>query len=299
MGTQADLPSLERRLAGVADRQYGVLTREQLTASGLSAHGIHERVRTRRLLRLHRGVYAIGHRRLRREGHWLAAVLACGKAAVLSHASAAALWNLRGSAATRTDVTVPSQNGSGTPGRHPHPSLRPPGRPRRHHEGRHPGHDRRTNPARSRRRPTQTSPEASDRRVGLPEALRPDLPGCRRERQPGETRRHVAQSSSGATALHALGARDSLLNTLRPPQHPRPLTNQIVCGYEVDAFWPHPNLVVELDGYAAHGTRRAFQRDRARDRRLVGDGYMPIRVTPLDLADARSLAAELLDLLRS
>jgi very-short-patch-repair endonuclease len=57
--------------------------------------------------------------------------------------------------------------------------------------------------------------------------------------------------------------------------------------------------VVELDGYAAHGTRRAFQRDRARDRRLVGDGYMPIRVTPLDLADARSLAAELLDLLRS
>ena len=56
---------------------------------------------------MHRGVYAVGHRRLRREAHWLAAVLACGEGAVLSHAAAAALWALRQSAATLIDVIVP------------------------------------------------------------------------------------------------------------------------------------------------------------------------------------------------
>jgi very-short-patch-repair endonuclease len=64
---------------------------------------------------------------------------------------------------------------------------------------------------------------------------------------------------------------------------PSPVTNHIVCGYEVDAFWPQANLVVELDGYAAHGTRRAFQSDREGDRRLVRAGFRPIRLTPLDL----------------
>ena len=80
---------------------------------------------------------------------------------------------------------------------------------------------------------------------------------------------------------------------------PEPLTNEIVCGYEVDAFWPHANLVVELDGYAAHGTRRAFQSDRKRDRRLVRAGFRPIRLTPLDLKRERLLAEELRELLRS
>lgn len=111
MGTQDDLLPVNWALAALADRQWGVVTRDQLISSGLSAHGIHERVRSRRLIRLHRGVYAIGHRRLRWSGHLLAAVLACGEGAVLSHVAAAALWNIRGSAATLIDVTVPSQNG--------------------------------------------------------------------------------------------------------------------------------------------------------------------------------------------
>lgn len=70
-------------------------------------------------------------------------------------------------------------------------------------------------------------------------------------------------------------------------------------GYEVDAFWPDANLIVELDGYAAHGTRRAFQADRERDRRLIAAGFRAIRLTLLDLANGRSLAQELRGLLKS
>ena len=92
-------------------RQYGVVTRGQLLAAGVGETGIKERVRTGRLIRLHRGVFALGHRELRREGHWLAAVLACGPGAVLSHVDAAAHWNIRQSAAALVHVTVPTRAG--------------------------------------------------------------------------------------------------------------------------------------------------------------------------------------------
>ncbi|MDQ5833085.1 MAG: type IV toxin-antitoxin system AbiEi family antitoxin domain-containing protein [Actinomycetota bacterium] len=87
------------------------MTRAQLIAAGVGETGIEERVRTHRLLRLHRGVYALGHRELKGEGHWMAAVLACGPGAVLSHASAAAHWNIRVSASSYVDVTVPTRAG--------------------------------------------------------------------------------------------------------------------------------------------------------------------------------------------
>ena len=80
---------------------------------------------------------------------------------------------------------------------------------------------------------------------------------------------------------------------------PAPRTNRVVMGYEVDAFWPEANLIVELDGYAAHGTRRAFQADRERDRRLMAAGFRAVRLTLLDLANGRSLARELRGLLKS
>jgi predicted transcriptional regulator of viral defense system len=82
----------DRRIAAIAGRQHGVVTVEQLAGSGIDKHGVAWRVRAGRLHRLHRGVYAVGHRSLSRRGRWLAAVLAAGDGAVLSHMSAAALW---------------------------------------------------------------------------------------------------------------------------------------------------------------------------------------------------------------
>src|SRR5829696_7819124 len=107
MGTQIDSP----RILRVARRQWGVVTRDQLTALGLGADGIAQWVRGGRLIRLHRGVYAVGHDRLRLEGRWLAAVMACGPGAALSHRDAAALWELRQSNSAYIEVTVPSLNG--------------------------------------------------------------------------------------------------------------------------------------------------------------------------------------------
>jgi len=88
-----------------------VVSFEQLLWSGLSSSAISRRVKAGRLHRIHRGVYAVGHTDLSREGRWLAAVLACGEGAVLSHASAAHLWSLSPTSPPFSEVTVPSRNG--------------------------------------------------------------------------------------------------------------------------------------------------------------------------------------------
>lgn len=82
-------------LLELVEAQHGVVTRSQLQATGLSLAAIDSRVRRDALLVLHTGVYAYGHRALRDEGRWLAAVLACGPGTVLSHESAARLWTMR------------------------------------------------------------------------------------------------------------------------------------------------------------------------------------------------------------
>ncbi len=89
-----------------ADRQWGVVSRAQLLAIGVAASAVDFWVRSRRLQVVHRGVYAVGHARLRVEGRRLAAVLACGPGAVLSHRSAAAHWGLLSTQQQPIDVTA-------------------------------------------------------------------------------------------------------------------------------------------------------------------------------------------------
>jgi hypothetical protein len=106
-------------IARIAARQHGVVSLEQLAATGIGRQGIATRLKAGHLHRLHRGVYAVGHCGLSREGRWMAAVLAYGPAAVLSHLSAAELWGMirskrRPSPAERNEavhVTVPSDAG--------------------------------------------------------------------------------------------------------------------------------------------------------------------------------------------
>ena len=85
-------PPPDRVLARLADRQHGVVAVWQC---GLSADVFYDRARSGRLHRIHRGVYAVGHRRLTRKGRWMAALLAHGPQGVLSHRAALALWDLR------------------------------------------------------------------------------------------------------------------------------------------------------------------------------------------------------------
>jgi len=93
-------------LSRLADAQYGVVTFRQLIGLGFSKGAIWRMSEARRLCRMHRGVYAVGHTELSRYGRCLAAVLACGDGAVLSHKSAAWLLGLRGDCPRDADVTV-------------------------------------------------------------------------------------------------------------------------------------------------------------------------------------------------
>src|SRR6201999_1988643 len=104
---------MRRKVAPLAARQHGVVTARQLLALGLDDAAVWRDVEAGRLHRVHRGVYAVGHSRLTREGRWLAAVLRCGEGAALSHRSAAALWGIRPTAAAGVDVTVSRDQGHG------------------------------------------------------------------------------------------------------------------------------------------------------------------------------------------
>jgi predicted transcriptional regulator of viral defense system len=95
----------------LAGRQWGVVTRAQMLSLGLSTSVVDAWVRRGRIHRVHQGIYALGHTALRAEGHRLAAVLACGPGAVLSHRSAAAHWGLLRTDQTRIDVTAPRGRG--------------------------------------------------------------------------------------------------------------------------------------------------------------------------------------------
>src|SRR4051794_31081070 len=97
----------DRVIADLAARQHGVVARRQLLDAGIPAHVLDARLATRRLVPVHRGVYALGHRQLRPEGRWLAAVLARGPLAVLSHQTAALLWGIWDGPEAPTHVTKP------------------------------------------------------------------------------------------------------------------------------------------------------------------------------------------------
>ena len=92
MGHKSD--TVDSRLDEIASRQHGVVSLRQLEHVGLDRYAVAKRARRGRLHRIHHGVYAVGHRGLSLHGRFMAAVLACGEGAVLSHVSAAVLWKL-------------------------------------------------------------------------------------------------------------------------------------------------------------------------------------------------------------
>jgi hypothetical protein len=113
--TREEGGSDDAAIAQVARRQHGVVGRQQLLELGLRRRAIEHRLAIGRLHLLHPGVYAVGYPLVPREGRWMAAVLACGPEAVLSHWSAAAFWGIRPNSRTRIDVTVPHRSRSSAP----------------------------------------------------------------------------------------------------------------------------------------------------------------------------------------
>ena len=108
---KSDSPRRDAAIARTASRQHGLVTAAQLREAGLTSAAISERVKAARLHRLHRGVYSVGYAAESQEARWLAAVLASGDSAVLSHRSAAALWEFLRPMEGLIEVSVRTRNG--------------------------------------------------------------------------------------------------------------------------------------------------------------------------------------------
>jgi very-short-patch-repair endonuclease len=244
-------------VARIAARQHGVVAIGQLHAAGLLPSVITKRVSAGRLHRIHRGVYAVGHVGLSREGRWMAGVLACGPGAVLSHRSAAALWGIAPASGV-VDVTVPGNGG----------------RAKR----------RGINLHRSARfQPGQCT-------------LRDAIPVTRPARTLDDLRRVLSAKEFAAALREAeflrlpIGDRfapdrtrteleSRLLSLCRRHRLPKPEVNARLERFVVDFLWREQRLIVEADGWESHRTRSAFEADRARDARLKVLGYEVLRFT--------------------
>jgi very-short-patch-repair endonuclease len=272
----------DARLAALATTQHGVVSLAQLGAMGLDRDAVWRRAAAGRLHPLHRGVYAVGHTKIGREGRWLAAVLACGERAVLSHRSAAALWDLRATSAGRVDVTVPRASGRRSTRRiavH---------RPRRAVETTVRDAIPVTTPMQTLAHLTPLLPRPALERA-LEAAERLDLLDV--TRLPPRLRALVP--GIDAALRSPLEAR--FLRLCRAHGLPQPRVNTRIDAYEVDFCWPEHRLVVETDGHRHHGTRAAFERDRARDAHLTALGWRVVRVTHRALEER---PGEVVDLLR-
>jgi hypothetical protein len=285
--------SAQPTLAELARRQWGVVTRAQLAELGLGDRGIADWVRAGRLQRLYRGVYAVGHDRLRLEGRWLAAVFACGPGAVLSYRDAAALWELRQSSSAYIDVTVPSRNGRRRQrGIRVHRTgrLRPEEVTVRHGIPV-------TTVARTLLDLADVLERQALRRV-ITEAEylnRLDMTALNAvvRANPGRSGAKLMEAATGRRHRTRSGLELRFLAFLERHGVEEPESGVWIEGYEADFVWARARLIVELDGLAAHGTRTALNADRLRDRRLWKAGFRTMRLTEDALDDEGAVLDDL------
>lgn len=253
-----------------------MLTRRQLIELGLDPHEVDYRRRVGRLVLLHRGVYAVGHRPPSPHARAIAAVLACGDGAVLSHRWAAALWEIGPRQSGPVDVTAPRGRPRGGVRLHRSRSLT------RRDVTTHYG-IRVTTLARTLLDLADTLPDrALARAVNDAQlkqrsvkhqlaALIARSPG----RNTSRLRRFVEDTGSPTRSVFE----DAFVACVEHHGLPRPELNQRVAGHEVDAYWPRHGLAVELDSRTHHGTDLAFEIDRDRDVDVLIAGVPVVRLT--------------------
>ncbi len=269
-----------RKAWELAGRQHGVIARRQLLALGFNAREIEHRVARRRLHPVMRGVYAVGWPQMTPKRRWMAAVLACGEGALLSHRSAAALWGIGKERRGVIDLSVCRRT-----------RLRRRGlkvRSRVDLQGADISHCDRIPVTGIVRTLIDIAAELSSVEVeravneadklGLidPEALRGALEGY--EGESGVRRLRIVLDA------RTFRLSDSDLEIFFRPIAsaaglPPPLTKQMVNGFEVDFFFPNLGLVIETDGLRYHRTPAAQARDALRDRSHTLAGMTPLRFT--------------------
>jgi very-short-patch-repair endonuclease len=287
----------------LAGSQHGIVTRRQLLALGFGPRSIEHRVARGRLFPVSLGVYAVGWPALNQKRRWMAAVLAGGEGAALSHRSAAALWEIGGEEDGRIDISVRRRCELRRAG------IRFHGRPGLRAENILCRDDVPvTSPIQTLLDlateldpiPLERAVNNADKRDLInPEALREQL--VRYGGQPGvrPLRRlldklffHLSDSD-----LEIYFRR-----IVRTAKLPIPLSKQRVNDFEVDFFWPDLGLVVETDGLRYHRTPSAQLKDARRDRAHVMAGMTPLRFTHYEVryepTRVRNSLARTIELLR-
>jgi len=265
--------TVEQKLARIAGRNHGVVTRAELLRAGITADEIKRRLRIGALIRQHRGVYRVGHRAPSVEARYLAGVRACGPGAALSGRAAAHLHGLVKGSPPPPEVTTPTE--------------------------------RRVPGVKTRRCRRFDARDATSVR-GIPVTtvastivdLAADLSlaglaracheaGVLHRTTPSEVEAVLARRPrrAGAANLRKVFRGDvrltlsklerAFLKLLRENDLPLPITNRIAGGRRVDCRWPDHRLTVELDGYQFHHSRHAWEQDRRREReaRARGDEF--------------------------
>jgi len=269
---------IDRLIAALAEEQHGVIAVWQLLELGLGRSAIQYRVSIGRLHRIHPGVYAVGHRKLTRQGYRMAAVLAYGPDAVLSHRSAAAHWGI-GQASYKYDVTTPQSKRSRKTIRAHTARLHP--EERTTHEGIPITSVARTTldlAARLSDTALTHLIEESDRK-GLFDLHALDRAIARRPRAKGVVRlRKVLAAYRGPADTRSKLERQ-FRRLIHSTDLPEPQFNVLVEGLTVDVYWPQWKLVVELDSELYHANPSAFETDRVRDATLQKADIRVLRVT--------------------
>lgn len=271
----------ESVINALARAQHGIVTRRQLLAAGLPAHIIERRVGSRRVERVHRGVYRVGPI----EAPWgreMAAVLGCGDAAVVGHRSAEWLW-ARGRQKRESSPVEILVHG-GVRRQVPGIRVRTVGRLEPDEVTELEGIPL-TTPARTiLDLALVASPRELERALADAEregrVSRAELLSLlsRRPRHRGARGLWALIGDGSPAAMTRSEAEERLLLLIRKARLRPPETNIRVEGYEVDFFWRIERLVVEVDGFAFHSSTRAFELDRRRDAALTVAGF---RVTLL------------------
>jgi very-short-patch-repair endonuclease len=279
----------------LARRQHGVVSRDQLLRLGMTPSSLRHRQQHGSLRRLHRSVFQVGSSDLSRHGRLMAAVRACGPNALLSHQSAAELWEIRSAQPGQIEVTLMGRNRRRVRGVTVHRRTVLSNKDRRARLG-----IPVTSPARTLADLTALLSPA-ELEAAINEADKLDLIDPERLRHALESMR----GQEGASALlrfldgQVFRLTDSdlerrFLRLVRAARLPTPQTGVRLHGFRADFHWPELDLVVETDGLRYHRTPAQQGRDRRRDQLMIAAGLTSLRFTH---AQIRFKPGEVVDVL--
>ena len=274
-----DRKTLHSRTWSLVERQHGVVSRAQLLVLGWTGDQVDARVKNGRLHRLFRGVYAVGRPQVGQKGWWMAAVLASGEGAALSHWDAAGLYEIVERVRRPIDVSIPLGARRSQRGIALHRRQLLPGEITEHR-----GIPVTTVPvvltdlaARVRRGPLEGFINQADI-LGL--TTPPDLRAALDLMPQRAGRKPLRETLDRVTFRFTRSQLErSFIPIALDAGLSRPETCVQVEGYEVDFWWPELGLVVEADSLTYHRTAQQQQKDRRRDQAHVSAGLTVLRFT--------------------